>query len=316
MTVTSGCDKAPGHVIGEGDMVDLLVDIYKAEAYIEINRAEYPDDSSCMVLKQSVFMKHNVTSEKFDTSMVWYTRNLALYSEVCDKVIKELEDERRKLDLASGKVVSKRHRKAGGRSYKDFGDTADIWTSTRQMVLTANYGSNILPFYISSNQESQKGDKYTLLMKVINNRSDIRAFVGIEYNDGVHTFIERRASNGWFEVPVQGDSLKNIKGVFGYIKYNVLEANAVSYVDSIMLLRTHIDNKTYSNIATQKVLDPYVKNNESSESEETTEEQVVVDNVKVDPVVEEVRDEEADKIRMLNIRQRQNLTSKNGVRVK
>ena len=76
------CEKAPRYAIGESDMEDLLVDIYKAEAYIESHYTDFADDSSKMLFKQSVFMKHGVTVEKFDTSMAWYAKNLTVYMDM------------------------------------------------------------------------------------------------------------------------------------------------------------------------------------------------------------------------------------------
>ena len=254
------CDKAPRHVIGEHDMVDLLVDIHQAESLINLAKAaeqsgafspeHYGSDSAKMLLKQSVFMKHHVTAEKFDTSMVWYSKNMAVYTEVYDKVIKRLEDERKDLDVKAGKVVATSRRHKAGRSYKDFGDTADLWTAGRQLVLTSNLGHSVMPFDFRANQETSLGDKYLLQLKSLNGMSGVNAF------DGSTTFVERVAfKEGWNEFALQTDSLKKVKRVFGYIKFNVRSQHTVSYVDSIMLLRVHLDRSSYDIINVQKVLD-------------------------------------------------------------
>ena len=52
----SSCDKAPRHVIGERDMVDLLVDIHEAESLIDMYPQTYGRDSMRKVLKQQVTM--------------------------------------------------------------------------------------------------------------------------------------------------------------------------------------------------------------------------------------------------------------------
>lgn len=250
------CDKAPRHVIGEHDMVDLLVDIHQAESLINLDPEHYGSDSAKMLLKQSVFMKHHVTAEKFDTSMVWYSKNMAVYTEVYDKVIKRLEDERKDLDVKAGKVVATSRRHKAGRSYKDFGDTADLWTAGRQRVLTSNLGHSVMPFDFRANQETSLGDKYLLQLKSLNGMSGVKAFVGAEYIDGSTTFVERVAfKEGWNEFALQTDSLKKVKRVFGYIKFNVRSQHTVSYVDSIMLLRVHLDRSSYDIINVQKVLD-------------------------------------------------------------
>ena len=237
-------------------MVDLLVDIHQAESLINLDPEHYGSDSAKMLLKQSVFMKHHVTAEKFDTSMVWYSKNMAVYTEVYDKVIKRLEDERKDLDVKAGKVGATSRRRKAGRSDKDFGDTADLWTAGRQLVLTSNLGHSVMPFDFRANQETSLGDKYLLQLKSLNGMSGVKAFVGAEYIDGSTTFVERVAfKEGWNEFALQTDSLKKVKRVFGYIKFNVRSQHTVSYVDSIMLLRVHLDRSSYDIINVQKVLD-------------------------------------------------------------
>ena len=114
----------------------------------------------------------------------------------------------------------------------------------------------MLPFVYLANSESQKGDKYTLRYKAVNNRAGVKVFVGVEYGDGAVTFVERPATAyGWNEVAVQADSLRKIKNVFGYIKFGVSSKQTICYVDSIMLLRTHLDRNSYGLINMQKTLD-------------------------------------------------------------
>lgn len=257
MALVTSCDKAPRYVIGESDMMELLVDIHQTEALIDMYPDKYASDSMKMLLKQSVFMKHHVTAEKFDTSMVWYSRNMSVYSDVYDRVIKRLEDSRKDLDVKSGKLIATaKKQRAAGRSYKDFGDTADLWTLGRQLVLTSNLGKRMLPYSIMGNSEMQLGDKYLLRLRSLNNGSNVKAFIGVEYIDGSLTFTERPAmKDGWNEFALQTDSLKKVRKVFGYIKFDVRSKRTICYVDSIMLLRVHLDRNSYDNINTQKVLD-------------------------------------------------------------
>ena len=250
------CEKAPRYAIGESDMEDLLVDIYKAEAYIESHYTDFADDSSKMLFKQSVFMKHGVTAEKFDTSLAWYAKNLTVYMDVYENVQKRLEKERENLAVSTGSVVENNAMGRAGKMYKNFGDSADLWTSARQLLLAENMEYSILPFELTTNQESQKGDKYSLKMRLTHNKTEIKALVALQYGDDSYTFVERNsASDGWLDVTVQGDSLKTIKNVFGYIKCGRIKQGDIVYVDSILLLRTHLDRSSYSRIAMQKVLD-------------------------------------------------------------
>ena len=86
------CNRAPDGVIPESTMEDLIVDLEMADAYIDSHWDQFPNDSSRLVLKQSIFMKHDVTPELYDTSLVWYARNMDVYLKVYDNVIERLKN--------------------------------------------------------------------------------------------------------------------------------------------------------------------------------------------------------------------------------
>jgi hypothetical protein len=90
LLLVAGCTKTPEHIIGEDTMKRMLVDLYKAEAIMEDNEKTFYNDSLRKALRQSVFMKYNVTQELYDTTLIWYAHNLDVYKTICDDVVKEL----------------------------------------------------------------------------------------------------------------------------------------------------------------------------------------------------------------------------------
>ena len=102
----ASCDRTPDYVIKPDDMASLLVDIHKGEGVVDLNSSAYRSDSARKVLKQSIYMRHGVTAEQVDTSLVWYGHNIEKYIEVYDKVIAQLEKELKDADVAaSGEKV-------------------------------------------------------------------------------------------------------------------------------------------------------------------------------------------------------------------
>ena len=97
LVLATGCSKTPKHIIEEDAMTRILVDMYKAEAVMEQEEKTFYNDSTKKRLRQSVFMKHNVTQELYDTSLIWYAHNLDVYKTICDEVVKELEAENKRL---------------------------------------------------------------------------------------------------------------------------------------------------------------------------------------------------------------------------
>ena len=72
-----------------------MTDMHKAEAVIDMNSAQYKDDSLKKAMRQSVLMKHGVTQAQFDTTLVWYGHHAKQYDELYDEIVARLEDESR-----------------------------------------------------------------------------------------------------------------------------------------------------------------------------------------------------------------------------
>lgn len=89
--VVVGCKKTPDNVISEKEMGSLLKDVFMADAMIAVDYNKYSTSEKKQALYESVFKKHGVTQAEFDTSLVWYGRNLDIYMKVYDQVIDDLD---------------------------------------------------------------------------------------------------------------------------------------------------------------------------------------------------------------------------------
>ena len=91
--VLAACSHDPDYVIGEKDMVDLLVDVHKAEAVIESNYNQYSSKADKKKLREAVFLKHGITQEQFDTNLVWYGHHIEDYMKIYEQVVERLKAE-------------------------------------------------------------------------------------------------------------------------------------------------------------------------------------------------------------------------------
>lgn len=87
LVASVGCNRVPGHVIPPDDMAEIMADLNTAEAVAETNHAMFPNDSTRRVLRQSIYMAHGITEADFDSSMMWYGRNIDRYVEMCELTI-------------------------------------------------------------------------------------------------------------------------------------------------------------------------------------------------------------------------------------
>lgn len=247
-----GCNKAPDGVIKESKMARLIVDLNKAENYIETHADEFPDDSTKMALKQSIFAKHGISQELYDHSLEWYGHNMDVYCDVCDRALRQLEDEKKSLEkkINNAPTMARTINLAHPR-YANHGDTADVWTGQRTWMLTTGMKDGILRWDLEPDDEHRAGDKYMLQARVISNARNMTATLAADYYDGSTTSITRQlATNEWNSISLQTDTTGRLRRVYGYIKYDMTQAT-VTLVDSVALLRTHLDHNTYGLIGAQ-----------------------------------------------------------------
>ncbi|GHU71990.1 hypothetical protein FACS189413_14430 [Bacteroidia bacterium] len=68
-------------------MEAVLFDLYLTETAVKENRSFFADDSIKKAeWLQTVFRKHKITEEKFDTSLVWYNANLEKFQKINEKL--------------------------------------------------------------------------------------------------------------------------------------------------------------------------------------------------------------------------------------
>lgn len=91
------CGTKPSDLIKEDKMVELLQDLYKADAILKKDK-KYNSFQKKDALVDAIFKKHKVTQENFDKSLDWYAENIDIYNGIVDTVGVRLQ---RELDIAS-----------------------------------------------------------------------------------------------------------------------------------------------------------------------------------------------------------------------
>jgi len=261
--LVASCDKAPRGVIGESKMTDLIIDLELAEAYIDNHPMDFPNDSTKLVMKQSVFKKHGVNAQLYDTSLVWYAHNMDAYTKVYTQVISRLEQRRDKLQKkGSGNgidremsVVNERPGQRAGVMPKRpsaHGDTIDIWQGVRTYALTQGMRNGFISFDFSPDEHYKRGDRYQLAYKLLRCSNEFKVSLNIDYTDGVtHQVARPVSSEGWVTIDIQSDTARQVSRIYGYVRYK-LKPHSVAVVDSLMLLRSRCNSGNYAFIRAQK----------------------------------------------------------------
>ena len=263
-------------VLSEDDMIDLLTDIHKSEAIIEMSPQNYRGDSIKAVVRQSVFAKHNVTQEEFDSSIVWYGHNVGKYIKIYDGVIARLDDE--ELELAQAESPKGVKVKRVKKRYPSSGDSADIWDKERSWILQPQYRRNIIRFDFNQKPDDKNGDFYSLTYRLRNSINSVKVYLGADYYAGTTSFAYRPSGlAGDAVLNLHCASTKRVKSIYGYISTDPSARENV-FVDSIIMLRTRLDKDNYRLFDTQKWSGPkslnpkYVKMKGAAEELKAAEE--------------------------------------------
>lgn len=273
------CDKTPRGVLSVNDMADLIVDLELADSYIENNYNDFPSDSSKQVLRQSVFMKHGITQKDYDSSLVWYAHNMEDYIKAYDKAVGKLKNKYEKLQKSSNgnngpsEMIAEgmdpgepthnpTPRPTGGRGLKQFGktgdqqaDSIDMWKGQRSYRLAQGSQRGFITFDLLPDAGHKPGDRYQLAYKLMRGGNEFKVSLNVDYSDGSTSQMARGTnSDGWINIDVQSDTSRTVRRVYGFVSYNIKPGHT-AYVDSLMLLRTHLNLSNYGIIHAQRLFE-------------------------------------------------------------
>ena len=232
----SSCSNVPDNVIPPDEMAQVLADLYMAESVVELNYSAFADDSARMALKQSIVESRGYSLESLDTSFMWYGANLKEFDKMQDRTQEILTKRLAEIDNApaDSPLASTRT------------DSTDIWPGARYIYFSAKSPSTFLTFDLDkAKAESKTGDIYTWRAKFINNPGEARWSIVVDYADGSTEIMPLRLSgDGWKEIIFYSDSTKVPRRVYGALSLTPVKT-AVSYVDSIQLIRHRFDRNRY-----------------------------------------------------------------------
>lgn len=278
VTAFISCDRTPGGVMSVNKMSDLIVDLQLADAYIETHINDFQDDSSKMVIKQSVFKKHGISQQDYDSSMVWYAHNMEEYTKAYDKAIGKLKARYDKLDkggkggidqpgdIMAGPAGGEPTHEATPQSHKlspklkkldkdTSKDSVDLWQDNRCYALNQGAKRGFITFDLTPDANKQPGDRYQLAYKLLRGGNDFKVSLSLDYIDGGTTQITRSTnSDGWVAIDLQSDSTRQVRRVYGYVSYDIKRGHTGA-VDSLMLMRTHMSRDNYGYIHAQRHLE-------------------------------------------------------------
>ena len=184
-------------------MEDVLFDIHIADALISDNYRDFSNEERTRKLYASVFEKHGITQEQFDSSLVWYGRNLDKYLTIYDNL------DKRYIALTDS-ITAKIERLDKPAIFSD----TNLWEGVKSFMLASLPGKNLIDFDLNLDTiRLSPKEYYALAFNVLGISDSISVpFVtfGIGFADSV--FVERKTilDNGSFTISLPpADSINN-----------------------------------------------------------------------------------------------------------
>jgi len=231
--VLAACDNRPGGVLSSSEMADVMTDIYKGEAMVDLSFGKFREDSSRARIREAVYIKHGLTQEQFDSSLSYYGKHIDEYVELHDEIIGRLELESKQLG-----------RRASGDSHIG-GDSVNVWQYSSRYVLTDKKADEYIHFNLARDENWEPGDNYTWQFKLFNRMSKVNLGMYVDYDDGSTDILNSVADkDGWNRVTINMDTTRTPVAVYGFVKFDVVDGEMV-FVDSLSLVRKRFDDRAY-----------------------------------------------------------------------
>ena len=211
--IMAACSRVPKGIIPEKKMRQILTDIYLADAIINTDPTFYQNDENIIALYQSVFDKYRVTASIYDSSLVWYGKNLDVYMQVNNMA---LIDIKKRIEIISNIEPEDTITISEG--------FIDIWSINRYLEFTPTSLSNFRIFSFREDEDYSFGSIFVLGLQVMGLVSDMKSSIEVhlraEQNDTTIMMNNKIDDNGYHEMILRTLPIQKVKRVYGYIHFN------------------------------------------------------------------------------------------------
>ena len=205
------CSRVPKGIIPEKKMQQILTDMYLADAIINTDLIFYQNDENIKALYQSVFDKHRVTASIYDSSLVWYGKNLDVYMQVNNMALADVKKRIEKINNIEPEITVSE-------------DFDDIWSVSRYLEFTPTSLSNTHSFSFRGDEDYASGSIFVLGFQVLGlvpgMQSPVEVHLRAEQNDTTIIMNHQTGDNGYHEIILRTLPIPRVKRVYGYIRIN------------------------------------------------------------------------------------------------
>ena len=231
--IAASCSRVPKHIISERKMRVVLYDMLIAEAMVETMPTYYSTSDEKQTIYDAVFAKHKISQAEYDSTLMWYGKNMDLYMAIYKLVLKDID----KSIAALGDI--KPNPISGDLSGYD---SIDIWIFKRYDVFKPWQVFNTLLFDILPQQPYSPGSSYVFGLSVWGIPSVLKYKPKIHISavqaDTIISTTKEISGDGYHEAIIRTLSTTNVTRIYGYILMNEAEATYHRiYLNDIRLMK-------------------------------------------------------------------------------
>ncbi len=217
-------------------MEDILADYHLASAVAQEKNAK-PVDKQLYL--EEVLVKHGVTREQFDSSLVYYFVRADRLNDIYSRVVERLE----KQALAMGASEGELGKYA---TLNESGDTANIWHGRNTMVLLPMPPYNRFDFTYEADSTFKIGDEFLIQFMTDfmfqDGSKEAQLYMAAYYPDTVITAQSRIYSSGLNQIRLSGHHkpIEQIKG-FIYLGGSGQQSTTlrILFINNLQFIRFH-----------------------------------------------------------------------------
>lgn len=231
--------QTPSRFIQPGDLEDILVDYHVAMAMAE---ETYDDQLNIRreVYLESVLRKHGVSRADFDSSMVFYYTHAERFAKIYSRISARLEEKALSLGATEGEIGKYA-------SLSSDGDTANVWSDRRTMMLRPMPPYNRFDFEIESDSTFRRGDSFLLQFMTDyvfqDGSKDAMLYVAVDYADTVVTRQLRFSHIGLNQLRIDPGVKSDVQRLRGFFYLGGASEQSTTqrllFINSIQLIRFH-----------------------------------------------------------------------------
>lgn len=210
--VSASCGRTPEGVLSEKKMKEVTIDMKLAEAMIESDYSKYQEYTQREALFQSVFDKHKITAAVYDSSLIWYGKNLDIYMDIFEQADKEIDqrikgmgDTRPDMEAISAQR-----------------DSVDIWPLRKFYVFPSSGGSCLIAFDLKPETPYMAGSVFVLgadfwgIPSRLERAPELK--ISVEQSDTTITVYKPITKDGYVETEIRTIQSQQVRRVYGYIR--------------------------------------------------------------------------------------------------